>query len=185
MSSFFQNYRQALDDALATIDETALIEAALVISETKGTIWVGGNGGSASIANHLCCDVSKGTYLSRSRPITTQSLSSNIELITALANDWGYETTLEYQLKFAAKPGDALILISSSGRSPNILRALNYAKYLQIPVIGLTGFTGDRLKEDATVSIHVTSDNYGVIEDCHQTVMHMLAQYIDNHLSKS
>ena len=101
-----------------------------------------------------------------------------MELFSAIANDHGYDTVFEYQLQSLAQPGDLLVAISSSGRSPNIVRALEWAHRHGMHTIALTGFSGGAAREIADVAIHVRSDNYGVIEDAHQAVMHLLAQYV-------
>ena len=106
------------------------------------------------------------------------SLCSNVELLTAIANDLGYQESFTYQLRAQSKPGDALIAISSSGRSPNILNALQWARDNGLRTIALTGFDGGGAREIAEIAIHVDSANYGVVEDLHQSVMHAMAQYI-------
>jgi D-sedoheptulose 7-phosphate isomerase/D-glycero-D-manno-heptose 1,7-bisphosphate phosphatase len=106
------------------------------------------------------------------------SLSTNMELFSAIANDNGYEHVFDHQLESIARPGDLLIAVSSSGRSPNIVRALEWASAHDMRTIALTGFTGGRSREVADVSIHVESGNYGIIEDAHQACMHLLAQYV-------
>jgi D-sedoheptulose 7-phosphate isomerase/D-glycero-D-manno-heptose 1,7-bisphosphate phosphatase len=107
-----------------------------------------------------------------------QSLSANVEILSAIANDNGYEEVFEFQLESHARPGDVLVAVSSSGRSPNIVRALEWCAANDVPSIALTGFTGGPARELATVSVHVDSTNYGVVEDAHQACMHLLAQYV-------
>jgi len=106
------------------------------------------------------------------------SLSANIELLTAIANDSTYDDVFTYQLQSHSQPGDVLIAVSSSGRSANIVRALTWARDHGLRTIALTGFDGGDAKMVAEVAIHVDHANYGVIEDLHQTIMHALAQYI-------
>jgi phosphoheptose isomerase len=106
------------------------------------------------------------------------SLSTTIEMITAIGNDRSYDEVFEYQLKSMAKPGDALVTISSSGDSENIVRAVTWAKQNDIPVVSMTGFSGGRSAEISDVNLHVAAHNYGIIEDVHQSLMHVLAQYI-------
>ena len=96
------------------------------------------------------------------------SLSTNVELITAIANDLGYENVFAYQLQSQSEPGDVLIAVSSSGRSPNIIHALTWARDHGLGTIAITGFDGGVARTIADVSIHVESTNYGVIEDLHQ-----------------
>ena len=180
-SNLFKNLYALSIDSLG-----AAIEAIYLASIAKKRIYVAGNGGSAAIANHLCCDFSKGTYLANTgNPIKTKSLSSNICEITAIANDMSYEDSFYFQLKIdldEAYPEDndykVIVLISSSGNSPNIVKAAKYAKEKGLTIIGLTGFSGGRLKELSDISLHIPENNYGIVEDCHQSIMHIIAQYI-------
>jgi D-sedoheptulose 7-phosphate isomerase/D-glycero-D-manno-heptose 1,7-bisphosphate phosphatase len=106
------------------------------------------------------------------------SLSANVELITAIANDMSYEDVFTYQLQSQSGPGDVLIAVSSSGRSPNIVRALTWARDHDLHTIALTGFDGGDAKRAAEVNIHVEAANYGIVEDLHHAIMHALAHYI-------
>jgi histidinol-phosphate phosphatase family protein len=178
---FGTEYSDELYAALRTVDPSRLHAAAGLLNDThdrEAVVFACGNGGSASIANHLQCDhvkcVGQGTDL-RTRVF---SLSTNVELFSALANDNGYEHVFEHQLASVARPGDLLIAVSSSGRSPNILRALEWASAHGMKTIAMTGFAGGRSRELADVSIHVDSRNYGIVEDAHQACMHLLAQYV-------
>jgi phosphoheptose isomerase len=137
-----------------------------------------GNGGSASVSNHLQCDHIKGVRNGTDLQSRVISLSSNVELLTAIANDVGYHDAFAYQLRAQSRPGDVLIAISSSGRSPNILNALQWASDNDIRTIALTGFEGGGARAIAEIGIHVDSSNYGIVEDLHQSVMHAIAQYI-------
>jgi D-sedoheptulose 7-phosphate isomerase/D-glycero-D-manno-heptose 1,7-bisphosphate phosphatase len=101
-----------------------------------------------------------------------------VELLTAIANDLGYENVFVHQLQSQSRPGDVLVAVSSSGRSPNIVRALTWAQDNGLRTIAITGFDGGEARTVAEVCIHVDCANYGVIEDLHQAVMHALAQYI-------
>ena len=143
-----------------------------------GTVFSCGNGGSAAIANHLVCDHCKLVRTDTQLLSRNVSLSTTVEMITAIGNDLSYDEIFDYQLKSLAKPGDALITISSSGDSENIVRAATWAKENGIPVISMTGFSGGRSAGIADANLHVSADNYGVIEDVHQSLMHILAQYI-------
>ena len=146
--------------------------------ERGAVLYVCGNGGSASISNHLVCDHSKSGQTDTDLRPKVVSLSTNMEMVTAIANDISYEEIFVYQLQTLADPGDVLLTISSSGDSENVVRAAAWAKDQGLDVIALTGFDGGRSGELATVNLHVAGDNYGVIEDTHQGLMHILAQYI-------
>lgn len=180
-ASYTGAYFDELARAASTIDPLSLDRATeiLVDAYTRGDlVFSCGNGGSAAVANHLQCDhlkgVRNGTDL-RSRVI---SLSSNVELLTAIANDLGYHDSFAYQLRAQSGPGDVLIAISSSGSSPNIIHALEWARGNGLRTIALTGFDGGGARSIAEVAVHVDSANYGVVEDLHQSIMHAMAQYI-------
>ena len=106
------------------------------------------------------------------------ALTTNTALISAIANDLSYGDVFAYQIESFARPGDVVMVVSSSGDSENIVRAIDTAKKLGLDTIALTGFDGGRARRIANVAIHVESDNYGIIEDTHQSVMHIIAQYI-------
>ena len=130
------------------------------------------------MANHLQCDHLKGVRNGTDLQSRVVSLSSNVELLTAIANDVGYHDSFAYQLRAQSRPGDVLIAISSSGCSPNILHALQWARDNGLRTIALTGFDGGDARSIAEIAIHVDSANYGIVEDLHQSIMHALAQYI-------
>lgn len=183
IGNYLCEYAAAINDTLKRVDALQLdaaCEAILRVTEMGGHIYVAGNGGSAAIADHLCCDLTKGTATLKHKTISTHSLSSNVALYSAIANDYGFEQVFSTQVGFFAKPGDVLIAISSSGNSQNILNAVHQAKTLGMTVIGLSGFEGGKLKESSDIQLHADIRNYGVVEDCHQALMHILAQYIAN-----
>ena len=99
-------------------------------------------------------------------------------MATAIANDIAFEDCFAYQLRTAARPGDVLMTVSASGDSENVVRAVDWARGNDIESIALTGFDGGRSARLATINLHVAADNYGVIEDTHQSIMHILAQYL-------
>ncbi len=123
------------------------------------------------------CDCVKGIRTDSTLKPQVVSLSSNIEIITAIGNDIGYDQIFRFQLESLAHPGDLLIVISSSGGSPNIVTALEWAKENGVTSIAMTGFSGGKSRELADISLHAEADNYGIIEDLHQSLMHLLAQY--------
>ena len=164
-----------------SIEPTVLDRVAAILIEAytrRARVFSCGNGGSAAIANHLQCDHLKGIRATTDLAPRVVSISANIELLTAIANDMAYEDVFAYQLQSQSEPGDVLIAISSSGRSPNIVRALTWARDHGLRTVALTGFDGGAAKEVAEVAIHIDSSNYGIVEDAHHTIMHVLAQYI-------
>ena len=162
------------------MDLAAFDRASKVLADAydrDAAVFVCGNGGSASIANHLQCDHVKGVRVGTDLRTRVTSLSTNIEILSAIANDIGYDAVFEYQLESMARPGDVLVAVSSSGRSPNIVRALRWAEEHGMQTIAMTGFGGGDARTVAGVSIHVDAHNYGIVEDAHQACMHLLAQY--------
>jgi D-sedoheptulose 7-phosphate isomerase/D-glycero-D-manno-heptose 1,7-bisphosphate phosphatase len=180
-ASYFDAYSEEIARAVKSIEPTMFELAATTLAEAylRGSrIFSCGNGGSASIANHMQCDHMKGIRTATDLKPHVLSLSANIELLTAIANDTGYENVFVYQLQSQWEPGDVLLTVSSSGRSPNIVRALTWARDQGIRTISVTGFDGGAARAVADISVHVDCTNYGIIEDVHQTIMHALAQYI-------
>ncbi len=181
IDEFFRDYMDGYRRASASLDVAALSRAAVLLGRAyEGGHWVFtcGNGGSASIANHLVCDHVKGTATDTTLKPRVVSLSSNVELMTALANDIDYDEVFVRQLSALASPGDVLVTISSSGDSENVVRAAGWANDHGLVTIALSGFSGGRTSALADVALHCESDNYGITEDVHQSIMHALAQYL-------
>lgn len=180
-ASFFDAYAEEVARAGKTVESAAFDRAAAILLEAYvcgARMFSCGNGGSASIANHMQCDHVKGVRTTTDLIPRVLSLSTNVELLTAITNDIGYENVFVYQLQSQSEPGDVLVAVSSSGRSPNIVHALTWARHHGLRTIAVTGFDGGAARTMAEVAIHVDSTNYGVIEDLHQAIMHALAQYI-------
>ncbi|HEX6519251.1 MAG TPA: SIS domain-containing protein [Streptosporangiaceae bacterium] len=178
---YLDDYADEIARAGKTIERGAFDEAAAILLDAyarDARTFACGNGGSASIANHMQCDHVKGVRTATDLNPRVLSLSTNVELLTAIANDLGYENVFAHQLQSQSRPGDVLVAVSSSGRSPNIVRALTWARDNGLRTIAITGFDGGEARTVAEVCIHVDCANYGVIEDLHQAIMHALAQYI-------
>jgi phosphoheptose isomerase len=179
--AYFSDYARELAKAASSVEPPALDRAASILLDayTRGArVFSCGNGGSAAIANHMQCDQMKGLRTGTDLVPRFVSLSSNVEILTAIANDLAYQDVFTYQLQSQSGPGDVLIAVSSSGRSASIVRALTWARDNGLATIALTGFSGGGARTIADVTIHVDSTNYGVIEDLHQAVTHALAQYL-------
>jgi D-sedoheptulose 7-phosphate isomerase len=176
---YVRQYARDLEAAMEQLSETALDGAYAAIATAvreQRRVFVAGNGGSAAIADHLCCDWTKGTHAAGHPPLRTHSLVSNVALLTAVANDFGYDDAFARQLEMLGTAGDVVLLISSSGNSPNVLAAADRAKAMGIVTIGMTGFTGGALAARVDFALHVPYGNYGLVEDCHQILMHTFAQ---------
>lgn len=180
ISTYAAGYYARVQDAAASVDRENLSMAADMLIDVYrkgGFVYSCGNGGSAAIANHLVCDHCKLVQTDTALTPRIVSLSATVEMITAIGNDISYDDVFVYQLRSMARDGDALITISSSGDSENIVRAAQWAREHGIPVVSMTGFSGGRSASIADVNLHVDADNYGVIEDVHQSLVHILAQY--------
>ncbi len=183
IGAYLADYSKNLQKCLELVNPETLDAAAQLLLKTRqkgGRVFVAGNGGSAAISEHLSCDWQKGVHVHGKSTMKVQCLTSNAALLTAIANDYGYDKSFVFQLEIAELTHDDLVvLISSSGNSENIIQAGEWAKGRGVPVIGLSGFSGGKLKALADVSLHIAFDNYGMVEDAHQIIMHVLAQFHD------
>ncbi len=180
-ASFLDAYAERVGRAHASVDRGAIRAAAGLLGEAvaRGSmLYSCGNGGSAAIANHLVCDCLKGAANGSTIRPRVYSLSSASELMSAIVNDIGVEEVFALPLRSLGLADDVLIAISSSGASANIVRALEVAAERGMRTIAMTGFDGGAARRLADVCLHVEADNYGVVEDVHQSLMHVLAQYL-------
>ena len=159
----------------------ALVSLLLNVREDGAQVLIAGNGGSATTASHFATDLSVGTLKLGKLPVRAISLTDNLSLITAVANDLDYKLVFEQQIAVLGKPGDLLVLISASGNSENLIQALNLAVRKKMKIFTLTGFDGGKLKElSIGNNIHVQSmlGEYGLVEDLHLSICHMATECI-------
>ncbi|MBV8990912.1 MAG: SIS domain-containing protein [Solirubrobacterales bacterium] len=185
MKDHIRGYLDRLEAALATIpaEQVEDLSARLYRSYQDGKqVFVLGNGGSASTASHMAADLAKNTIGPNMRRFRIISLNDNIPLLTALSNDMGYHRVFAEQLVNLIRPGDVLVVISGSGNSPNVLRAIEYARGQCAQIVGLLGFSGGRAAELCDTAIIVSSDDYGVVEDAHLILNHILVEYFRDRL---
>jgi D-sedoheptulose 7-phosphate isomerase len=142
-----------------------------------------GNGGSASTASHMAADLGKNTITANMRRFRVASLNDNASMLTALANDLGYENVFSEQLKNHVRAGDLLIVLTGSGNSPNVLNAIRYAQRQSTEVVGVLGFDGGEAARLVDLAIVVPSTDYGVIEDVHLIINHILVDYFKSRLA--
>jgi len=181
-SSIYSNhYLEYLTNLISQLNRESIGKFAdllLKSRETGSTTFFLGNGGSASTATHFVNDVSLGSRQFE-KPFRAISLCDNQAVITAIANDDGYENIFLQQLQTLAKPGDTIVCISASGNSKNLIRAIEYARNNSIFVVGLTAFDGGYLKENCDLNIHVPTKvgEYGPAEDLHMVVCGLVGSY--------
>jgi D-sedoheptulose 7-phosphate isomerase len=176
----FETYRAQTTDLLNQVCTQQIAAACDILEQTYkagGTVWAIGNGGSASTASHFIEDLAKLMWHSESgRRLKCHALTEASPFLTALANDDGYERIFEIQLAIQSSPKDAVICISGSGQSPNVLRAAQYAKDHDMHAIAFTGFDGGTLKEIAPLQVHVPSHNMGMLEGVHLLVLDYISK---------
>lgn len=181
-------YIEALRAALARLDRgavAAIMETLLRARERNATVFIIGNGGSASTSAHMATDLCKVTAVDGQPGVRAVSLADHVALLTAWSNDASYEESFSGPLRAYLEPGDVLIAISASGRSPNVLAATRLANRLGAMTIALTGFGGGELAALARISLVVDAHDYGLVEDVHLAVNHALTAAIRARLSRS
>lgn len=163
--------------AIEALDEVALTAIADLIASlqhSQGILWIMGNGGSSSTGSHMACDVSKGIGASLEAPIRALSINEQAITQSAWANDFGFEDAMRNQLEQLARPGDAVLAISGSGNSPNVVNAAQWAKENGYPVAILVGRNGGKLSQHADIELRVDSTDMQVLENVHLVVVHWL-----------
>ena len=145
-------------------------------------VFIFGNGGSASTASHFAADLTKGTlqrvYDHNERRFRVMSLTDNVAIMTAFANDVSYNEIFSQQLNNLVQEGDVVIAITCSGNSPNVIKGVEMAKKFNAKTIAFLGFDGGKLKDMVDHHVHVKSSHYGRIEDCHLMVHHLVTAYL-------
>ena len=172
---------QAIADDLApVIVETAdLISGALA---GGGKLIVFGNGGSASDAEHMAAEL-VGRFARERRPLAALALTANTSVITALANDYGHDEIFARQVDALARPGDVVVAISTSGRSPNVIAAARRARELGLTVIALTGADPSILAREADLTIAAPSRSTARIQEAHRVITHVVCELVESGLS--
>jgi len=181
LSDYFYDYKDHIYENLEKVPQINFKKIVNLVEKkilSNSSIFLCGNGGSAAIANHYICDFLKVLRTGTNFKPKFFSLISNIDLISAISNDLNYSEVFKYQLESLAKKNDLVIFISSSGNSSNIKKALDYCKKKRISSIGFCGFDGGYLKKYCTIHLHVNIKNYGVVEDIHQILMHIMVQFL-------
>jgi D-sedoheptulose 7-phosphate isomerase len=183
LMSYFDEYKKRLNNLLdlVSIDDLEKVVSTIVTTFKNGkTVYVCGNGGSAATASHIQADFSFFVrYFTKFRP-KVRALTDNVPMITAVGNDTSYNDIFVEQLKGHFEEGDAIICISASGNSENVVRAAEFANKNGGQSIGFIGFTGGKLKDICTVSLYTpnTKGAYGPIEDLHMIYDHLIVNFL-------
>lgn len=184
--NFINGYLLEVTRCLSSLDKAKIelvIDALVEAYKKDRKVFILGNGGSASTASHMACDLGKGTlqrvYDNEERRFRVISLTDNVALMTAFANDLSFDDIFVQQLRNLIETDDVVIALSGSGNSPNVVRAVEYAKSCGAKTIGILGFkTGGKLGKMVDYSIIADSNHYGPIEDIQLILNHMIAAWI-------
>jgi D-sedoheptulose 7-phosphate isomerase len=175
-------YTDELQSVINYLDTAVVDRIAETIYQTylaENTIFVLGNGGSATLATHVACDLGKNVSGGHKR-IRAISLTDNVAMLTAWANDLSYESVFAEQLRNFVQPGDLVLAISCSGNSKNVLQAIELGREAGALIVGITGFQGGKMRSLCDDCLVVPSDNMQVIEDLHTVVSHAIATILYN-----
>ena len=179
------SYFTELHAALMAVDRDAIekmVDTVMNAYERGGTVYICGNGGSASTASHIVCDFNKGISLYQERKFRFVCLNDNVATMMAISNDICYDDVFLVQAQGRVRPDDILIAISGSGTSKNIVRVVEYFRSLGNTVVGLSGYSGGKLDEMSDVSVHVPVNDMQKAEDAHMSILHLCAQIIARRL---
>ena len=172
-----KKYIEIEREVLSKLDVEQINKALNLLDETRlkrGRIYICGNGGSAATASHYQNDFNKGVSEHIEVPFRFACLNDNIATVMAIANDIGYEEVFRFQLRGNLEPNDILIAISGSGNSQNVINAVEYTKAHGNKVIGITGYSGGKLKELSNISLHVPVNSMQITEDIHMVFDHLM-----------
>src|SRR5829696_2296434 len=186
LQTMLRDYWDEVANVAALVDLDCLERVALMLlnCQARGrVVFVVGNGGSAATASHFACDLSKGTRRDGPPTFHVVSLTDNVPLLTAWANDSGYDRVFSEQLTALARPGDLLVAISASGNSPNVVAAVDAARSCGMSVVSLSGRSGGRLAHLVDGLVNVPSDRIEVVEDAHLVIAHSLCVTVRERLA--
>ena len=188
IKKFSKSYFTYLTSVLDKISEEeieAFVTVLLDARERESVVYFIGNGGSAATASHFANDISIGTRCYE-KPFRVLSLCDNQAIITAIANDDGYENIFSQQLSVLLKKNDVVVAISASGNSPNLIKAIKTAKDMNAITVGITAFDGGTLKKSVDVSLHVPTEKgeYGPSEDAHMILDHLIGSYLNRYIKE-
>lgn len=166
---------------------SALVEKLYEAYQDGTRVFICGNGGSAATASHFSEDLAKSTIKDQTvqKRLRVNSLTDSVPFISALGNDWGYDTVFREQLVTSAEEGDILISISGSGNSPNVINAVQWAMDNGLFTVGFSGFNGGKLKSMVDLSVHSPVLDMEVAENTHMVVVHLVVSGLRTKISEA
>lgn len=174
---YFKRLKAVLD-SISVEDINGICSVLKEAYESDKTVFIMGNGGSGATSAHLACDYNKGVCGKGGKRLRVISLSDNIPVILAIANDLSYDKIFVEQLKNLMKPGDVVIALSGSGNSRNVVEAIEYANSAGGLTVGFCGYDGGRLKKICTHTVHVNVNDMQIAEDVHLVLGHIIMQVL-------
>ncbi|MDO8675117.1 MAG: SIS domain-containing protein [Candidatus Omnitrophota bacterium] len=188
-ADYFRKYGDYVQKLISEIDVESLkraVDCFLEARKNDKTIYFAGNGGSAATASHFAQDLSEVGRKIRGKGFRAQSINDNSSALTAISNDYGYEDVFSLQIQYSFNAGDVLVVISASGNSPNVVKAVELAKERGGRTVALVGFDGGRLAQICDHAVHIKSKKgeYGPVEDVHLILNHMIVSYLMMELKK-
>ena len=177
ISQYFSDGKNNLSK-ISISDVLVLVNALQAIQLSEKTVFIAGNGGSASTSSHFATDIGVGSFR-RNNPVRVVSLCDNLAVITALSNDFSYDLVFADQLRLLAKSGDLLLVISASGNSKNLIEAVKVGRELGVDAYSMTGFDGGELRNltrGRNIHIDTPKGAYGLVEDSHLAICHVITE---------
>ncbi|MBT5274269.1 MAG: D-sedoheptulose 7-phosphate isomerase [Flavobacteriales bacterium] len=181
IKSSVENHTRVLNDSNLQINIERIVTNSIEAFKNDKKMLFCGNGGSASDAQHIAAELSGRFYKDRP-PLYAEALHVNSSYMTAVANDYGYEETYARMVEASGRKGDVLVGISTSGNSPNVVKAMQNAKEIGMVTVGFTGSKGGKMKEICDIMIQVPSDDTPRIQEVHILVGHIICQLIEEEM---
>lgn len=188
-TDYFRRYCDYLQRLVSEIDIASVkrvVDCFLVARRTNKTIFFAGNGGSAATASHFAQDMGEVGRKINGKGFRARSINDNVSALTAISNDYSYDHVFSLQIQYCFDPGDVLVVISASGNSSNVIKAVELAKEKGGSTVALVGFDGGRLAQICDYVVHIRSPKgeYGPVEDIHLILNHMIVSYLMMALKK-
>ena len=186
ISDYISEYLEIEKKTIESLNREELlsvVNAFLDVYEKEGTIYVFGNGGSASTASHMANDYNKGLNEFLDKKFRFVCLNDNVATLMSIANDISYEEVFRMQLRGKLEEKDLVVGISGSGNSMNVINAISYAKEMGVKTVGLCGYEGGKLKALSDVVLHVKLNNMQIVEDIHLIFNHLLMYVCQRHMN--
>ena len=186
ISDYISEYLEMEKKTIESLNREELlsvVNAFLDVYEKEGTIYVFGNGGSASTASHMANDYNKGLNEFLDKKFRFVCLNDNVATLMSIANDISYEEVFRMQLRGKLEEKDLVVGISGSGNSMNVINAISYAKEMGVKTVGLCGYEGGKLKALSDVVLDVKLNNMQIVEDIHLIFNHLLMYVCQRHMN--